>query len=412
MEGTNPHVLLEGQSGSGKSLAAKHIAFERMRQGQDVSVVDTHNPEAWGGASRVFQGTNKQAGESAARFLRESLESRKEEASAAKMRGEVPDFKPMTVVFSDFARLMKDTPQLGEEFKTLLTEARKFRISIVADTTALTGASSGIKGIQDVLQNFGQKVKFFAPTPQGDPRRAQVAGKMYDTPVLPDYKEKIDFGLVKTPPPPPPPEPKQKIGMIDSLLKQAESMRGVMGGMFGGLAGIALDTTAAARRHAQGGGEGGMDTAAMALGGVAIAAVAVVKTFNLLDNEVQKSISRYADYSPEIAQAQAQAEVVTMLNDMRRAQEYGPEIARYIQAQTELQNQWEDVKMKFMEAAMPIMEGIMKALSAILGIGNWYRNREDEVDVDAIFNFDPFSIQSGGIGGATMPGGPQANNIF
>lgn len=278
-QGANPHVLLEGQSGSGKSLAAKHIAFERMKQGQDVHVVDTHTPEAWGGAKQVFQGPNKQAGEEVAEFLRSTLESRKAESSAAKLRGEQPDFKPMTVVFSDFARLMKDVPQLGVEFATILTEARKFKISIVADTTSLTGASSGIKGIQDVLQNFGQKVKFYAPTAQGDPRRAEVEGAgTYDTPQLPEYKERVDYSLVKPPKPPPPPPPpsfdpvalaRKRIereeqmaavdaeyaklkpqvnkGAFDAVVEIAESLRGTIGGTFGRVVGAILDITARLR---------------------------------------------------------------------------------------------------------------------------------------------------------------------
>ena len=200
IEGANRHVLLEGQSGSGKSLLTRHIAFQRMEQGEDVHVVDTHNPEAWGGAKQVFQG--QAAGQEAAKFMLDLLQQRKGEASEAKTRGELPDFKPVTIVLSDFARLMRDTPQLREEFKTLLTEARKFRISIVADTTALTGASSGIKGIQDVLQNFGQKVKLYAPTAEDPQRRARLGGtggEVVPVPKLPDYAERRDLSLVKPP---------------------------------------------------------------------------------------------------------------------------------------------------------------------------------------------------------------------
>lgn len=210
--GMNPHVLLEGETGSGKSLLAKHIAFQRMQQGQKVHVVDTHTPEAWGGAEQVFQGDD--AGTDAASFLKEELAGRKRQKAEVVARGEKYDPELMTVVFSDFARLMKDTPELAKEFATLLTEARKFGISVVADTTTLTRAATGIEGVEDVIKNFGQKVKLYAPTPQGDPRRLEHTGKIYETPQLPDYQDRIDPRLIQLPKPPPPPPPPPKFDPV------------------------------------------------------------------------------------------------------------------------------------------------------------------------------------------------------
>lgn len=365
-EGANPHVLLEGQSGSGKSLAAKHIAFERMKMGQEVNVVDVHTPEAWMGAANVFQGSK--AGSEAAAFIKESLEARKTQKAEATARGEQPDFKPMTIVFSDFARLMKDTPRLGEEFRTLLTEARKFRISIVADTTALTGAATGIKGVQDVLNNFGQKVKFYAPTADV-PRRAEVAGKIYNTPNLPDYKERIDYSLVK-------PETKE-------LAATAVSAKG----------------------------------ATVALAAVAAASAVVTAGFY----EANKAVARYAEYSPALAQAQAEAEMVTILKDIRRAQDIGPELARFVEAQNELNNSWEDLKTELMKVAVPVMTVITKSLNGIVYILNGFKEAQEENAVGAMFDFNPFSIGAGqapgqqiggNIGGAVFPLGPEANQIL
>ena len=557
-EGVNPHVLLEGQSGSGKSLAARHIAFERMRQGQEVNVIDTHTPEMWGGAKQVFQGAT--AGTEAADFLRKALESRKEQKAEALSKGEQPDFKPMTVVFSDFARLMKDTPQLGVEFATLLTEARKFRISIIADTTALTGASSGIKGIQDVLQNFGQKVKFYAPTPQGEPRRAEVGGEVFPTPQLPEYKERIDYSLIRPPAPPPPPEPpdfdplavarerirreEERVAVdaeyaklkppeppptqptaldiarkrveaerfraevdaeyaklkpqepkagIDQFLEAAESLRGTIGGTFGRIAGIALDIAAKVREGrdkvaaatpppvvpvarpvlpppppeeygpfpqarpapygptthppvtapatpgmppgspttaqaasgaarpvtsptpapapAAAGGGGLMTTAAAAIPPVAIALAVkeavgaviqgvgnVAKFLSSADDDPSKQMAglseavgkisfvageigkvlsglmenftrmadRFGEYNPEIAQAQAMAEINRTMNDMRRAQQSGGELARFIREQSEFQQRFEEMKMKVWSKILPVLTSILSGVNAIL----------------------------------------------
>lgn len=540
-EGANPHVLLEGQSGSGKSLAAKHIAFERMKMGHDVHVVDTHTPESWGGAKQVFQGQS--AGTEAAKFMLELLQERKREASEAKLKGELPDFKPVSIVLSDFARLMKDTPQLGDEFKTLLTEARKFRISIVADTTALTGAASGIKGIMDVRANFGQQAVFKAPTaddPQRTARLGGTGGEVVDVPNLPDYKDKIDFGLVKPPedtdlnlpvgaaaaarrrlekekydaevqaeyeklnPPAPkldtvelaydpvevakkrveqeeqrrladeeykklkppelpkadifdpkeiakkrierekqqkeiddaykkmkPKEPeKQKSGM-DSFLDMAGQFRGLIGGRFGSVAGGALDAISAMR--APSGATGGASGAAGGMAGMAGAAAGPVAVamavkegvreliagagnvasflsspdddpskmmhgmseaigkLSFVTGEVGKVVAglmdnftrmgeKYGQYNPQIAQAQAMAEISKEMRDMARAQQSGGELARFIKAQSEMQQKFEDIKIKIWMQILPIMTGILDVL-------NFFLPSDEMVDI-----VDPTSI--------------------
>lgn len=464
--GANPHVLLEGQSGSGKSLAAKHIAFERMKQGQEVNVVDTHNPEAWGGANQVFQGAG--AGTEAADFLKKILADRKEQATESKLKGEVPDFKPMTLVFSDFARLMKDTPQLGVEFATLLTEARKFRISVVADTTALTGAASGIKGVEDVLNNFGQKVKFYAPTSQGDARKAEVAGKTYETPQLPDYKDREDFSLVKPAAPPAPPpsaeppfdpraeaekrrngerrsaqvdeaykkqygDPNEKKG-IDHVIEVVDSLRGAIGGALGTVTGAVLDVVSGVRKsqaeaqqkdykkqllkpdripdsEVQFAGSGAEatvpavaelgDTAAAAGGelaavvpvvGAVVAAVgAAVVAFNALTSATDERVKRLAEYSPAIAQAQSENEVRTMMNDLRRSREYGEQLAAYTKAQNELEQNWEEVKIKLLMDIVPILTGIFKAVSWL--VGNAIDEQQENVDDPTTVLFQNFGGQ-------------------
>lgn len=198
-KGTNPHVLLEGQSGSGKSVATRHIAMERMKRGHEVNVLDPHTPESWGGARQVFQGES--AGTEAAKFMEDLLKSRIAERQEALSKGEqAPDFKPVTMVLSDFAAIAKNTPALQEIIKQMLTEGRKFNIAIMADTTALTGAESGIQGINNVLANFRQKARFYAPTEDDPQRKVRIGGtggEMFPVPNLPDYKDKVDYSLVK-----------------------------------------------------------------------------------------------------------------------------------------------------------------------------------------------------------------------
>jgi hypothetical protein len=80
---------------------------------------------------------------------------------------------------------------------------------------------------------------------------------------------------------------------------------------------------------------------------------------------VDATADRYGDYSPVIAQAQAQSEIRQVLADMRRAQTAGPELARYIQARSDLQQQFEEAKIKILVKLLPIAENLM----AIVGAG-------------------------------------------
>ena len=108
--------------------------------------------------------------------------------------------------------------------------------------------------------------------------------------------------------------------------------------------------------------------AAASMVGAAVTAVsAVVGTANEMAN-------KYAQYSPEIAQAQALAEVREMMGDMRRAREGGAELAEFVKAQSEMQNQWENVKMAVMKKLVPVVSGILKVLSDLFGLAS----QEDE----------------------------------
>lgn len=488
--GTNPHVLMEGQSGSGKSVATRHIAMERMRLGHDVHVLDPHTPESWGGAKQVFQGES--AGTEAAKFMEDLLKSRIAERQDALNKGlRAPDFKPVSVVLSDFAAIAKNTPALQEIIKQMLTEGRKFNIAVLADTTALTGAESGIKGINNVLANFRQKARFYAPTDEDPQRRVRIGGtggEQFPVPNLPDYKEKVDYSLVK-----PtsetgvaqevgaaamarrlfeqekykaeveakvdelrsqtaegqlaaakaarkaqveidderqrllelearaalaavrkqqaaaeaaiptaevafdpkaeaqkrvdaerkreaiedeykkmkPQEFKKPKGAVDIGLDVAESMRGAIGGAFGSLAGAALDVTHGVRtgmKEAAAATElGDAAGAAAAKMGMLVPAVgAAVVAFGAITGALDESVKRYAEVSPVVAQAQAQAEIKNVLNDIRRGQEHGSELARYVRSQAEMQQKFEDAKMKLLVKLAPVIEAIFGTLGDIM----------------------------------------------
>jgi hypothetical protein len=77
-------------------------------------------------------------------------------------------------------------------------------------------------------------------------------------------------------------------------------------------------------------------------------------------------VERYAQYSPELAVAQAQAEMVQMMNDIRRSREATPDLLRYIQERTILQQKIEDAKIRFMSQMMPLALDLMKIVESMI----------------------------------------------
>lgn len=150
---------------------------------------------------------------------------------------------------------------------------------------------------------------------------------------------------------------------------------------------------------------------AKAMGPLGVAATATALGLNALDRVIQPLIQNYADYNPQVAMAQAMAEVRTTFGDMRRAQESGPQLASYIKAQTELQQKWEDVKVGLLTKLMPIAEAIMELISTLLpivqtglqpvavvaeligkilkAITGFFASQSDQ---DSQTNLDPFSV--------------------
>lgn len=84
---------------------------------------------------------------------------------------------------------------------------------------------------------------------------------------------------------------------------------------------------------------------------------------------IDKTIERYAEFSPEIAQSQAIAEIRQTMGDFRRAQEISNEMAQYTIAQADLQQKIEDIKIKILTKILPIATRILEVLEAILPSG-------------------------------------------
>jgi hypothetical protein len=81
-------------------------------------------------------------------------------------------------------------------------------------------------------------------------------------------------------------------------------------------------------------------------------------------------VDRYAQYSPGLAVGQAQADITQQLGDFQRAQEATPALLEYLQARTDLQQKFEDMKIQFLEKITPavtegmaVIEGLMPLLN-------------------------------------------------
>jgi hypothetical protein len=120
---------------------------------------------------------------------------------------------------------------------------------------------------------------------------------------------------------------------------------------------------------------GGASTSEAITGGISgsvaaasAAIVAAVMAFKLAADQLDRSVSKYAEYNPQIAQAQAMAEIRETMGDMRRAQQMSGELVKYIQAKSDLQQAYEDIKVKALTSMAPAMTSMLDSLNRMLPI--------------------------------------------
>jgi hypothetical protein len=77
-------------------------------------------------------------------------------------------------------------------------------------------------------------------------------------------------------------------------------------------------------------------------------------------------VGRYAQYSPQLAFAEAQAEMVQTMGDMARAQRVAPDLVKYIQARTEMQQKFEDFKIQAVNQLLPAALKLMAVAEKLL----------------------------------------------
>ena len=142
------HMLIAGETGSGKSTAAHAVAVTRA----NVRVLDPHwNGTDWPGLEVIGGGRDFEAIRASMDAMRELLRAR----YAERLDGR-DDFEPFTVFVDEMPAIVS---ALGREVRDFwrewLREGRKVGLYLVLLTQSTRVRTLGIEGERDVLENFG-----------------------------------------------------------------------------------------------------------------------------------------------------------------------------------------------------------------------------------------------------------------
>lgn len=105
------------------------------------------------------------------------------------------------------------------------------------------------------------------------------------------------------------------------------------------------------------------------IGGFVKGLGAGVEAFGGLVKAINEVAERYGEYSSEIASAQAVAEIRQAMGDFRRAQEISADMADFIHEQSEMQQKFEDLKIKLLMQIVPAITRILEIMDMGVDLG-------------------------------------------
>lgn len=91
----------------------------------------------------------------------------------------------------------------------------------------------------------------------------------------------------------------------------------------------------------------------------------------VLIGAINESVTKYGEYSPQIAQAQAMVEVQQVMGDFRRSKMVENDLAKFVIAQGEVQQKYEDIKIRLLMQITPAITRILELVEGALDSGNF-----------------------------------------
>jgi hypothetical protein len=94
-------------------------------------------------------------------------------------------------------------------------------------------------------------------------------------------------------------------------------------------------------------------------------AAATTQSLASLMQALDGVVDRYKGLSGPLATATTQSEITQALGDVRRAQEVGPQLAQYVNARSDLQQNVEDTKIKLLEHMVPLVTKLVENIDKL-----------------------------------------------
>lgn len=106
------------------------------------------------------------------------------------------------------------------------------------------------------------------------------------------------------------------------------------------------------------------------IGGLTKVTGEMTSSFSTLMKGIDGTAQRYGQYSPEMSQATAIADMRKTLADFKRAQDIGTQMAEYIEANSDLQQKIEDKKVKFLAEILPVATRMLEFIEKMIPQGD------------------------------------------